>query len=160
MCLNAVVRHFLHLKYFSSISEEASFLVLYLSCLMLEAHTFRPLAFCSACTCSCTRSKAHRSRRRTRARPGCSRTGSRWTTECSSPPRGSSSPSHLLCCKCLATNEHSALCKGWAHPRAHKETSRVERDRVNVVIFGKATRWNLLLLLLTVCRWCFHISGA
>lgn len=45
MCLNAIVRHFPLCKCFSSNNEEAAFLVLYLSSLMLEAHTFPPLVF-------------------------------------------------------------------------------------------------------------------
>ena len=54
---------------------------------------------CSACTSCFTPSKGRRSRPQIRARLASSRTGSRWTTACSSPRHASSSPSHPLSCK-------------------------------------------------------------
>lgn len=89
---------------------------------------FRLLVSCfgSACTSSCTRSKGRHSRRRTRVRPACSRTGSRWTTGCSSQPRASSSPSRLLSCKCPAKRNArlSAAVVEWSS--ASKCTQRNE----------------------------------
>lgn len=54
---------------------------------------------CSACTSCFTPSKGRRSRPQIRARLASSRTGSRWTTACSSLRHASSSPSHPLSCK-------------------------------------------------------------